>query len=577
MDVRLSRFERQRLVHDCAKGDLVEKATVHTGYRDNATFATVLDRFAERKGAAGLQTQCLLGTVVPPFGTGIMCLHPNSIDRRVGPASAGHLLECVADASLFVVDDLSPTLLLGHPEPLRDAVDGDNALGAEQVGALDRELPHRTAAPHCDHIARLNVARLGSHVAGRENVGEKQDLLVGEAVRNLDRPYIGKGHAGILGLPARVAADEVGVAEDAAGRIAPELFGQGSIRVRVITERPKSPFAEETVAACDRKGHNHTVTLPQILHLTPKLDDLAHELVAEDITFLHRRDIAIVEMEIGAANGGRRDFDNGIARVENLRIGDCLDPHIGDAVPADSFHDAPTPLRLWRYSFAEQGTLAGGLTGRGRDFACLHDILEPAQIARHLLVGLFAKEFGNRRPDHTGRGIVGKRYPHFHAPSGGSRDETHRTFVIHIGIRQRAPGDQLIRPIFGNLSIPRDRRTCRRFRNPVRAIVTLHLNRLEVVHETREVLEVAPEAIELIGRLVNRYALFYFDAGLIGDTTESWADLGGVHPDRFVDPVTACDTTIELMPGHEHEGDAGRLLEITSPEADSRKRAPPDG
>ena len=40
--------------------------------------------------------------------------------------------------------------------------------------ALDGELPDRSAAPDRDGIARLDVAVLRGHVAGREDVGEER-------------------------------------------------------------------------------------------------------------------------------------------------------------------------------------------------------------------------------------------------------------------------------------------------------------------------------------------------------------------------------------------------------------------
>ena len=70
---------------------------------------------------------------------------------------------------------------LRHRQALRHRVDGDHALGAEQEGAADRELADRAAAPDGDRVAVLDVAELGRHVAGREDVGEEQHLLVGQA------------------------------------------------------------------------------------------------------------------------------------------------------------------------------------------------------------------------------------------------------------------------------------------------------------------------------------------------------------------------------------------------------------
>ena len=53
-------------------------------------------------------------------------------------------------------------------QPLGHRIDGDDALGAEQEGAADRELADRAAAPDRDRLAAFDVAEVRRHVAGRE-------------------------------------------------------------------------------------------------------------------------------------------------------------------------------------------------------------------------------------------------------------------------------------------------------------------------------------------------------------------------------------------------------------------------
>ena len=76
-----------------------------------------------------------------------------------------------------------------------------------------------------DRVAALDVAEIGRHVAGRKDVGEEQHLLVGQAVRHLDRADIGIGHAQIFRLTAGIAAQQMRVAEQSGGRMAPQLLG----------------------------------------------------------------------------------------------------------------------------------------------------------------------------------------------------------------------------------------------------------------------------------------------------------------------------------------------------------------
>ena len=111
-------------------------------------------------------------------------------------------------------------------EPLGQAVDGDDLLGAEQDGAADRHLADRAAAPDGDRVGRLDVALDRGLPAGREDIAEEQHLLVGQAVRHLDVRRVGEGHAQILGLAAGIAAGQVRVAEQARRRVAEHLVGE---------------------------------------------------------------------------------------------------------------------------------------------------------------------------------------------------------------------------------------------------------------------------------------------------------------------------------------------------------------
>ena len=132
-----------------------------------------------------------------------MGLGADGVDAAVRPAAIGHLHQRVVDvdcSSKLMVSRLA--MLCGHVQPLGHVVDRDDAAGAQHPGALDRELADRAAAPDRDRIARLDLGIFGRHVAGREDVGQEQHLLVGQLVRHLDRADVGVGHAQVLGLAA---------------------------------------------------------------------------------------------------------------------------------------------------------------------------------------------------------------------------------------------------------------------------------------------------------------------------------------------------------------------------------------
>jgi threonine dehydrogenase-like Zn-dependent dehydrogenase len=61
----------------------------------------------------------------------------------------------------------------GHLQAVGEAVNRDDPLSSEEPGAGDGELSHRPAAPDGDDLAAPDVAHLGAHVPGREDVREE--------------------------------------------------------------------------------------------------------------------------------------------------------------------------------------------------------------------------------------------------------------------------------------------------------------------------------------------------------------------------------------------------------------------
>ena len=99
-------------------------------------------------------------------------------------------------------------------------VDRDHPMRAHDQRRLDREQPHRPAAPNRDRVSGFDVRILGGHPAGRQNIGQKQHLVIFQVIGDGDRTDVGVRHAHILGLAAGVAAGEVRVAERRPHRMA---------------------------------------------------------------------------------------------------------------------------------------------------------------------------------------------------------------------------------------------------------------------------------------------------------------------------------------------------------------------
>src|SRR5918999_1294786 len=160
------------------------------------------------------------------------------------------------------MDRSRPSLFTRHAQPRRETVDGDHALGAEQVRALDGELTDGSAAPHGDDVAPLDLAVLNRHVARWQDVRKEQHLLVRYSIRNFERTHVGERYTRVFGLPSGIAAEHVRVPEDACRRMPPQFLRHPGVRVRVLTEREPSALTGKAVAACDRKWNDHAVADP---------------------------------------------------------------------------------------------------------------------------------------------------------------------------------------------------------------------------------------------------------------------------------------------------------------------------
>ena len=104
------------------------------------------------------------------------------------------------------------------------------------------------------------------------------------------------------------------------------------------------------------------------------LDD-PHRLVAEDVALAHERAEHLVQVQVGAADPGRRDPDDRVGRLLDRRVGDRVDPDVALAVPHHCLHELPPPscltLRLpapdpWKRVRAIACTRAARRPGRRR-------------------------------------------------------------------------------------------------------------------------------------------------------------------------------------------------------------------
>ena len=136
---------------------------------------------------------------------------------------------------------------------------------------------------------------------------------------------VGERHPDALGLTAAPHVAEAPAEDRAARRRA--LGGQPAL----------TPLAP---AARDRERHDHAVAAREALDARPRLLHRAHELVAHDGAGLDERPTAapMVLVEVGAADGARRDPQDDVGGIDEPGLGDVLRPHVAHAVEGDRVH-----------------------------------------------------------------------------------------------------------------------------------------------------------------------------------------------------------------------------------------------
>jgi len=198
---------------------------------------------------------------------------------------------------------------LGPGEPLGDHVDGEDAGRAEERGALQRHDADGPQPHDDDGRSRADGRPERAQVAGREDVGQQDGLVVGDTLGNTQREGVGKGDGHGLGLPT----GEVGHGSERGG-----LAGEAHVGL--------AGAAGAAHAAADHAGDEHAIAPPQALHVRSGLQHRPDGLVAQADADPGRR--IVVEVEIGAADRGALDLDDDPVGTGERGIGHVFDPHV---------------------------------------------------------------------------------------------------------------------------------------------------------------------------------------------------------------------------------------------------------
>ena len=222
----------------------------------------------------------------------------DGLDRHVHAGPCRQLHHLVDGPAVRAVDELGGAEGAREAEPARVHVDHHHLgrrveLRGEQGREADRARSHDR-----DGVAGLHLTvQHAALEAGREDVAQHHERVFVGSVRQLVEAGVGvrDAHELRLGTVDRVA--EVPAAAPA-------------VRVHPL-------LAEVALAAGGDARDQDAVAALEARHGGARLLDHADALVAEDASVADGRHVALQDVQVGPADGGRRDADHGVGRLSD--------------------------------------------------------------------------------------------------------------------------------------------------------------------------------------------------------------------------------------------------------------------
>ena len=90
--------------------------------------------------------------------------------------------------------------------------------------------------------------------------------------------------------------------------------------------------------AADHAGAQHAVARAEVAHPAPHLDDLAHELVADGEAGLGHGQVAVIEVEVRAADRGALSAEQGAVRIGRRPVRSALAADVALPVEGEGAH-----------------------------------------------------------------------------------------------------------------------------------------------------------------------------------------------------------------------------------------------
>ena len=217
-------------------------------------------------------------------------------------------------------------------------------------------LADRPEAEHEQAAAGGHVGVLDRLPGGRQHVGEVDEAVVRRALGDLDRPVLGLRHAQVARpgrrAPGRRASCSRTARRPSPGRAPASSRTATAGRLSHMKQWPQEMLNGITtrspgVICVTSAPTSSTMPIGSWPRMSPGVDERAHDLV---------------EVQVGAADAGRRDLDDRVGRMLEHGIGHRLHAHVALALPGQRLHSLLLGCVLGRAAPTRRGACssAGG-------------------------------------------------------------------------------------------------------------------------------------------------------------------------------------------------------------------------
>ena len=233
-------------------------------------------------------------------------LGADGLDDRVGTEPAGEVLDLRDSIVTALFDDVRRAELAGEGLAVGVPAERDDPLGAELLGGQDAQQPDGAVTDDGDRLARAGFGGNGGEPAGTQHVRGRQQR----------RDQVGRRHTG--------RGDQRAVRERHAGQLG--LRAESAHEHPVHAVRLVAGLTDLTGVVGGPEGADHEVADLDGADRGADLLDDADVLVTHDLV-VHRLGAA-VRPQVAAADAGRRQTDDGVGGLDDLRVIAGLDADV---------------------------------------------------------------------------------------------------------------------------------------------------------------------------------------------------------------------------------------------------------